>query len=533
MGRPGKSGGKAARDELRAVMLARGSAVEEVAEEFRARWQFTPLAAYRYAAGLTQMQAAARYNDVVGDDGARVDASLISKLEQWPVARSAKAPTAYNLAALAVVYGTAPHRLIGRTDIDKLPRRDQLVLQATHAPPTVNKNPADESAVVLHTGAGIARTVRRSLPSETKVRRPRTQSAERVDASSDFTGDQDLDLLVLAAADQSRDFAVWTESSELGRTTMDIYRSQLSELSGLFLHQPAAALFPRLVRLRSSLLEHLYEHQPLRRSRDLYAFTGMACVVLAHASHVLGHRSSGVTHAQLARLCAQEADHVELHAWALGTQALLAEAANRPQDALRYLRAAGDELTRSRVPGTAAVRLASYEARLAARVGQHERARAALAAAEHTREQVGSNGEIAELDDIGGILSFPDAKQEFFSAEANLLLGRCERAEHDALAAISSYTGGPPEQSSYGDLALAWLDVAAARLATGDLDGMREAIQPVLALPADLRIEPLRGPLATLASTLAQHRYRGSHLANNVRSAIQSYDLGPREIPGS
>ncbi|TCO62927.1 hypothetical protein EV192_1021067 [Actinocrispum wychmicini] len=533
MGRPGKPGDKAARDELRAVMLTRGSSVEEIAEEFRARWQFTSLAAYRYAADLTQMQAASRYNEVMGDDGARVDASLISKLEQWPAARGAKAPTAYNLAVLAVVYGTAPHRLISRTDIDKLPRRDQVVLRATQASPAVSDAPADEAMVVPRTGAVVARPARRSLLSETDERRCQTRPAERVAALLGFTGEHNLDRLVLAVADESRDFAVWTESSELGRTTMDIYRSQLSELSGLFLHQPAAVLFPRLVRLRSTLLAHLYEHQPLRRSRALYALTGMACVVLAHASHVLGHRSSGVTHAQLAQLCAQEADHVELHAWALGTQALLAEAANRPKDALRHLRAAGEELARSRVPGTAAVRLASYEARLAARVGQHEQARAALAAAEHTREQVGGNGEIAELDDIGGILSFPDAKQEFFSAEANLLLGQHESAEQNALAAIASYTDGPPEQSSYGDVALARLDVAAARLATNDLDGMRDALQPVLTLPADLRIEPLRGPMSTLASTLAHHRYRGSHLADNVRAAIESYDLVPREISGS
>lgn len=535
MGRPGKSGAKAARDEVRAGMLARGSSVEEVAEEFRARWQFTPLAAYRYTAGLTQMQAAARYNEVVGDDGARVDASLISKLEQWPVARGAKAPTAYNLAVLAVVYGTAPHRLIGRIDVDKLPRRDQLVLQATLAPPTADTNLTDELQALPDPNPGIGFPTRRSLPSETNVRRHRrTRSADRVDTPpADVTDEQDLDRLVLAATDQSRDFAAWTESGELGQTTMDIYRSQLSDLSGLFLHQPAAGLFPRLVGLRSALLEHLYERQPLRRSRDLYALTGMACVVLAHASHVLGHRSSGITHAQLARLCAQEADHVELHAWALGTQALLSEAANRPQAALRYLSAAGEELARSRVPGTAAVRLASYEARLAARVGQHERARAALAAAKHTREQVGSTAEVADLDDIGGILSFPRAKQEFFSAEANLLLGRCEPAECDALAAITSYTGGPPEQSSYGDLALAWLDVAAARLATSDLDGMHDALQPVLALPTNLRIEPLRGPLGTLASTLTQYRYRGSYLANNVRAAIEGYDLTPRETPRS
>jgi hypothetical protein len=265
----------------------------------------------------------------------------------------------------------------------------------------------------------------------------------------------------------------------------------------------------------------------------LYALTVMTCVVLAHASHVLGHGPAGMTHAQLARLCAEEAGHVELQAWALGTQALLAEAASHPRDALRYLRAASDELARSRVPGTAAVRLASYEARLAARVGQQEQARAALRVAEDSRQRAHNSGEIADLDDVGGILSFPDAKQEFFAAEANLHLGRHDLAEQAALAAIGSYTSGPPDQLSYGDVALAQLDVATARLAASDLDGVFEAIQPVLALPAELRIEPLRGPLTTLAASLGHQRYISSHLATDVRAAIETYAVGPPETPGS
>lgn len=532
MARSSRPGGKAARDELRTVMLSQGSSVDDIADEFRARWQFTPLAAYRYAAGLTQMQAAARYNDVVGDDKARVDASLVSKLEQWPVARGSKAPTAYNLTVLAVVYETAPHRLVGRMDLDKLPRKDQLVLNATQDPPASSPNQV-AAPDTPQRGNRVAGPVVQWVPDRPYQQDARTDPIKHRDVPLDVFEDWGVDRLVAAAADQSRDFAAWTESSDLGPATMDMYRSELRELSNLFLHQPIATLFPRLVQLRSAMLGHLYRHQPLRRSRELYALTGMACVVLAHASHVLGNRACGAAHTRLARLCAQEADHVELHAWALGTQALLAESDKRPADALRCLSAAGAELQRSRVPGTAAVRLASYEGRISARVGDQERAHAALATATNAREYVGANGDLADLDDIGGILSFPAAKHEFFSAETNLLLGRNERAEHDAAAAIAGYTGGPPEQRSYGDLALAWLDVAAARLANGDLDGVQEAIQPVLALPGDLRIEPLRVPLSALVWNLAQHRYHGSQLARDVRTALESYDLSVRGVSAS
>jgi hypothetical protein len=501
-------------------MVAQGCSVDEVAEEFRARWKFPPLAAYRYAAGLTQLQAACRYNEVVGDAAAGVDNSLISKLELWPDAPSGKAPTAYNLAVLAAVYGTLPHRLVALADVDKLPRKDQVVLRATHQQPILGTD----------TAVTTPRAVTRNVDAQCLVSVAPTEPAALPPSLGDGL---DVDHLVLAAADQSRVFAAWTESTELGSTTMEIYRSQLGELARRFLYQPAAPLFPDLARLRSALLQHFRRHQPIRQTRELYALTGMTCVVLAHASHVLGHGPAGMTHAQLARLCAEEAGHVELHAWALGTQALLAEAANHPREALRYLRAASDQLANSRVPGTAAVRLASYEARLAARVGQHEQACAALRAAEDSRQRAHDGGEIADLDDVGGILSFPDAKQEFFAAEANLHLGRHDLAERAALAAISSYMSGPPDQLSYGDVALAQLDVATARLAASDLDGVFEAVRPVLALPAELRIEPLRGPLTTLAANLAHQPYISSHLATDVRAAIETYTVRPQEIPDS
>jgi hypothetical protein len=130
----GKTGGKLDRDGLRATMHAGGSSADEIAEAMIGRWQFTPLASYRYAAGMTQTEAARRYGEVTTDALARMDASLLSKLEQWPLGTNSRSPTMYHLAVLAVVYDTVPERLLSAEHLRRLPVRDQIALAATRTP---------------------------------------------------------------------------------------------------------------------------------------------------------------------------------------------------------------------------------------------------------------------------------------------------------------------------------------------------------------------------------------------------------------
>jgi hypothetical protein len=131
----GKTGGKLDRDGLRESMRAGGSSADEIAEAMIGRWHFTPLASYRHAAGMTQTEAARRYAEVTTDALARMDASLLSKLEQWPLGSNSRSPTMYHLAVLAVVYDTVPERLLSAEHLRQLPVRDQIALAATRISP--------------------------------------------------------------------------------------------------------------------------------------------------------------------------------------------------------------------------------------------------------------------------------------------------------------------------------------------------------------------------------------------------------------
>jgi hypothetical protein len=249
--------------------------------------------------------------------------------------------------------------------------------------------------------------------------------------------------------------------------------------------------------------------------------------LLAHASQNLGDPASAMAQARTALVCAEQADHHGLLAWVRGTQALIAEGSRRPAEAVEFARA-GQVFAAS---ADARVRLAALEARAAARLGDRATVTAALARAERAR----SGGEHAddEVSRLGGLLTFPVAKQLFYAGGAHSLLGDHDRGQQAALTAIELYETGPVEQRSYGDEALARVDVADARLAVGDLTGAGEALVPVLSLPVAHRIRQLHDRLGRVSAALAPARYAQSAEARGLLGEITAFSEQGRSAIGS
>ena len=89
--------------------------------------------------------------------------------------------------------------------------------------------------------------------------------------------------------------------------------------------------------------------------------------------------------------------------------------------------------------------------------------------------------------------------------------------------AIGLYETGPVEQRSYGDEALARVEVTTARLALDDLHGAHEALRPVLELPPERRIEQLAVGLVRVRSTLALPRYARVQIAREIIQEVDQY----------
>ncbi|WP_300007468.1 hypothetical protein [Pseudonocardia sp.] len=198
-----------------------------------------------------------------------------------------------------------------------------------------------------------------------------------------------------------------------------------------------------------------------------------------------------------------------------GTQALIAEWSRRYKEAVAFARA-GQQFA---VTTDSCVRLAAIEARALSKLGKPGAAVIAIDRAQRARDQDTGADDLASF---GGILTFPFAKQLYYVGGALTTAGHPD-AERLALEAIRLYESGPVEERSYGDEALARVDVATARLNAGDLDGAVAALAPVLELPPAQRIHQLCDGLVRVRSALALPPFHDARNGVELVSAIDNF----------
>ncbi|TWP51479.1 XRE family transcriptional regulator [Lentzea tibetensis] len=321
---------------------------------------------------------------------------------------------------------------------------------------------------------------------------------------------------VSRAARESLEFASWALSEQVDPLILDHVQYELRRVAVDYVHAPLKPVFDDLIRLRDVTFGLVRERPHPKQSRELFFLTGTNLLLLAHASQNLGEPGSGMAQARAAAACAEQADHDGLRAWVAGTQALIAEWTRRCSEAVDFARR-GQEFA---VTAESRGRLASLEARCLARTGKKEEALVALARAQRAWD---TGPESDDLGEFGGLLTFPAAKANYYAGGVLSLVGEHEQAERAALKAISMYENGLVEDRSYGDEALARVDVAIARLARGEVDGAGDALRPVFALPSEQRIQQLRDGLNRVTRTLALPNYTGSAEAKQLTEAVHEF----------
>jgi tetratricopeptide (TPR) repeat protein len=322
--------------------------------------------------------------------------------------------------------------------------------------------------------------------------------------------------MVAAAAADSLEFLTWAENDRVPPSVLDHLSSELRRIAVDYVHRPLPPLLSDLVELRDSTFRLLRERPHPQQSRELFFVAGTVCTLLAHASQNMGHSSAARTQAATAWACAEQADHGDLRAWVRGTQALIAEWTDSYDQAIAFARE-GQLHAHST---DSIVRLAAIEARTLARAGDTAGAIEAVERATRQRDAANQSDSLAEF---GGLLTFPHVKQHYYAGSTLALAGRYVEAERTALDAIQLYETGPAAQRSYGDEALARVDVAVARVATDDIDGAAAALQPVFSLPAGQRIQQIAAGLNRVHQRLALPRYAGSRTARDLVQDIAEF----------
>ncbi len=327
---------------------------------------------------------------------------------------------------------------------------------------------------------------------------------------------RDLDELAAQAAVQSLHFTDEITKTNVSDVELEAHESMLTQIAGDYVHAPLHRIFTDLVSTRDQLFDLLLGRQPPSQTRELFLLAGTSCLLLAHASQNLGDEDAAIAQLQTSWTFAEQADHNDLRAWVKGTAALIAEWSNRRQTALDYTRQA----IQLAPAGETRIRIAAIEARAAARIGDRSTAMTALTDLQRAREQSAAPDALTRF---GGLLTFPLAKQEYYIGGTLALLGEHHQAEHHAAAAVDLYENGPEEHRSYGDEALARLDIVTARLTAGEIEGAGEQLQPLLELPADRRIRQLGDAMHQVTRLLEEPRFARSPIARELADATRGY----------
>ncbi|MGA5129912.1 hypothetical protein ACPCTO_08915 [Streptomyces olivoreticuli] len=328
---------------------------------------------------------------------------------------------------------------------------------------------------------------------------------------------------VAMAANRALRFAVAAESNQIGPETLAHVTEEVRRIAGAYPRVPLNSILGDLIEVQDLTFRLLEDHRMRPgHARDLHLMAAMSSGMLAKAAHDLGDPQSAMRQARAAYVCADQADHPAMRAWTRGLQSLISYWAGRPTDAVGY--AASGAATAPRTTGTVGVWLASLEARAHALLGDGESVHRANRHATDAREYVTGD----DLDDIGGILTFPRPRQLYYTAEAEVLLGQPDtRTEEHAKAAVRAYRDAPPEEWAFGDEAGACTNLALARIVTGSLDGAADAVRPVLDLPPDQRNAGIIISTQRVHGALRTTPVRSSPQARQLRAEIELFTSTP------
>ncbi|MEY9211550.1 helix-turn-helix transcriptional regulator [Thermobifida halotolerans] len=292
---------------------------------------------------------------------------------------------------------------------------------------------------------------------------------------------------------------------------------ELRQLASAYVHHPLPPLVPRLVALRNRAFGYCRSGARPRLLQRLLLAAGASTLLLAHAAQNLGDRYAASAHLAAARRCAEYAEHDQLRSWVLGSAALFAEWLPAPDTAAQHASHSYTLMS----SGHTAIRAAAVEARAFARLGDRTRALQALDRLQHADAIERTHDDFGIT--FGGLFTFPQAKQEFYRGSVHLLLGDTATARHHAAAALKAYRSGPAQERSYGDEALACVDLVTALLRLGDLEGAERGLSALLQLPKEKRIQQLFPALAALSQLLSQPQFRRNAHVREMRERIRCY----------
>ncbi|MFB7272992.1 hypothetical protein [Streptomyces sp. NPDC056244] len=329
------------------------------------------------------------------------------------------------------------------------------------------------------------------------------------------------------AARRAREFALGAERGQLGEETLGFLRDEVKRIAATYQRVPLSSIFGDLVRAQEDAFRLIEggRHRPTQL-RQLQIMATLLSWFMAKASHDMGDPHTAMMQARTAGVCAQQAEHPGLMALVDGLKSLISYWTGQADDAIFYARKGAAEHPELR--GSVAVWLLSLEARAAALLGDAETTRSANRRAEESRGHIVPD----DLDQLGGLLTFPEPKQLYYTAETHVLLGQGDgETAEQAQKAAAAFSDRSADHWAFGDEAGALCNLSLVRLYGGDLDGTADALRPVLDLPTDQRNRGIVVSAQRVQTALTRGAVRTAVVAKELREEIAQFSASRLALP--
>ncbi|UNM16580.1 hypothetical protein J4032_18010 [Streptomyces formicae] len=329
------------------------------------------------------------------------------------------------------------------------------------------------------------------------------------------------------AARRAMDFAMGAERELVGEDTVGFLGDEVARLAAAYPRVPLSEIWGDLAQSQDEAFR-LLESGRTRpsQSRDLLFMAGALSFMMAKGSHDIGDPKAAMMQARTASFCARQAEHTGLTALVDGLKSLISYWANRPDDALHY--AQQGAATAAVLQGTVTPWLYGLQARAAALLGQEETVHTANQQARALRERIVPD----ELDALGGIFTYPEIKQRYYTVEAAVLLGHGDaRVASAAEDAVQGFSDPSDPDWAFGDQAGAQCNLALVRLYGDDLDGAAEAVRPVLDLAPSHRNNGIVVSTDRVRAALTRGPVRDAVVARDLRAEIEMYQPARPALP--
>lgn len=313
-------------------------------------------------------------------------------------------------------------------------------------------------------------------------------------------------------SEEVHELGAWAETGTVGSGTVDALTDEIDRISREY---PAAAPGPLIARARDTrkrAVQLLKQHQTLTDSRGLHVVAANACSFLSVALGDLGHQGQAAEHAHTARILAGQSGESGAVSVAFSALSKVAFWDGRKARAAEYAArgyAAADPADPIRV-------LLACQKADASPVPQ---AREAIQTALAARDISGTADP--------GLFSCTEVRLAAYAATLALREGNPAAV----LSAAQTCDYGE-EHAPHGSWVQLQISAALALLASRDVEGAAERLDPVLGMPVELRLKTFDAKLSAVSAMAASDRFRGNGTARDLAESIVGYLGGqPPALP--